>query len=92
MTTSFARKFRRPVLTLAVAVPLLTMAGRACFAYSDEARQMCTGDAFRLCSAEIPNVSKVIGCMVKHRADLSPGCRAVMDSYSSQKPHAVAEQ
>ena len=92
MTRSFTTTFRRAVLTVAVALPILTMAARACFAYSDEARQMCTGDAFRLCSAEIPNVPKIIGCMVKHRTELSPGCRAVMDSYSSQKPHAVAEQ
>ena len=43
------------------------------------AQQQCTGDAFRLCSSEIPNVPKITACMMKHRSDLSAGCRAVMD-------------
>ena len=92
MTTSFSKTFRSAALTLAVALPILTMTARAGFAYSDEARQQCTGDAFRLCSSEIPNIPKVTACMIKHRADLSPGCRKVMDNYASQKPRAVAEQ
>lgn len=49
------------------------------YAFSSEAQQMCTGDAFRLCSAEIPNIPKITACMIKHRSDLSAGCRAVMD-------------
>jgi len=32
---------------------------------------MRTGDAFRLCSAEIPNIPKITACTIKHRADLS---------------------
>jgi hypothetical protein len=39
----------------------------------------CTGDAFRLCSSEIPNIPKITACMIKHRSDLSAGCRTVMD-------------
>ncbi|MGY8632790.1 hypothetical protein RAD15_09965 [Bradyrhizobium sp. 14AA] len=49
------------------------------FAFSAEAQQQCTGDAFRLCSSEIPNIPKITACMMKHRSDLSAGCRAVMD-------------
>ena len=40
---------------------------------------MCTGDAFRLCSSEIPNIPKITACMFKHRVELSTGCRTVMD-------------
>jgi hypothetical protein len=40
---------------------------------------MCTGDAMRLCGHEVPNVQRITACMVKQRANLSPGCRAVMD-------------
>jgi hypothetical protein len=43
-------------------------------------------------AAEIPNIPKIAACMVKHRADLSPGCRAVMDRDMSSKPGAVAAQ
>src|SRR6266436_1720595 len=45
----------------------------------NEAQQMCTGDAFRLCSSEIPNIPRITACMIKARAQLSSGCRAVMD-------------
>ena len=32
--------------------------------YTPEQEQACTGDAFRLCSAEIPDVGRVTACMV----------------------------
>ena len=38
---------------------------------------MCTGDAMRLCSSEIPDVDRVTACMVQKRAQLSDGCKAV---------------
>jgi hypothetical protein len=48
--------------------------------YDDVARssfmQACTGDAFRLCSAEIPDVDRVTACMDAKRSQLSPPCRA----------------
>lgn len=58
---------------LAVALSLgLCAASTASYAFSAEAQQMCTGDAFRLCSSEIPNVSRVTTCMMQRRASLSP--------------------
>ncbi|WKA29727.1 hypothetical protein [Bradyrhizobium roseum] len=44
--------------------------------YTPEQEQACTGDAFRLCSAEIPDVSRVTACMVAKQSQLSPPCRA----------------
>jgi hypothetical protein len=79
MTASFSRTLRQAGLVLAFALSLSTLSATGSFAYTAEAQQMCTGDAFRLCSSEIPNISKVTACMIKHRAELSPGCRAVMD-------------
>jgi hypothetical protein len=46
-------------------------------AYTPEQEQMCTGDAMRLCSSEIPDVERVTACMVQKRAQLSDGCKAV---------------
>ena len=46
-------------------------------AYTQEQQQMCAGDAMRLCGAEIPDVDRVTACMVKNRASLSDGCKAV---------------
>jgi hypothetical protein len=79
MTASFSRTLRQAGLVLAFALSLSTLSATGSFAYTAEAQQMCTSDAFRLCSSEIPNISKVTACMIKHRAELSPGCRAVMD-------------
>ena len=44
--------------------------------YTPEQEQACTGDAFRLCSSEIPDVDRVTACMVAKKSLLSPACRA----------------
>jgi hypothetical protein len=44
--------------------------------YTPEQEQACTGDAFRLCSSEIPDVSRVTACMVAKKSQLSPPCQA----------------
>jgi hypothetical protein len=53
---------------------------------------MCTGDAFRLCSSEIPNIPKITACMIKHKSDLSAGCRTVMDKELAQRAGKLASQ
>jgi hypothetical protein len=92
MTSSFATTFRRAAFALTVAAPLWSMTPSTGFAYTLEAQQMCTNDAFRLCAAEIPNIPKITACMFRHHADLSPGCRAVMDRDMSRKSRTVAAQ
>jgi hypothetical protein len=92
MTASFSRTLRQAALVLAVAASLSSLSSTSSFAFSAEAQQMCTSDAFRLCSSEIPNIPKITACMIKHRSDLSTGCRAVMDRDMSQKPSKVAAQ
>jgi hypothetical protein len=49
-------------------------------AYTQEQEAMCTNDAFRVCSSEIPDVERVTACMVRNKSQLSAGCRAVMDA------------
>lgn len=60
------------MLATAVAFSILPVAGRA---YTPEEEQACSGDAFRLCSAEIPDVDRVTVCMIRNKSQLSPGCR-----------------
>jgi len=79
MTVFFSNTVRKVSLALVLAASFSAVASTSSFAFSAEAQQMCTGDAFRLCSSEIPNISKITACMVKQRANLSSGCRAVMD-------------
>ena len=45
-------------------------------------RAACTGDAFRLCASEIPNVAGITACLHRERASLSAGCRTVVDAGS----------
>ncbi|GLR92265.1 hypothetical protein [Bradyrhizobium iriomotense] len=59
-------------------------------AFSSEAQQMCTGDAMRLCSSEIPNISRVTACMVRNKHNVSPGCRAVMDREAAARKREAA--
>ena len=56
-------------------VCLLPTASRA-FTQEDQ-RRLCTGDVFRLCSSEIPDVERITACMQRQRANLSEGCRRV---------------
>ena len=44
-----------------------------------EQRAACTPDAFRLCSAYIPDPSGVEACLRLRRSDLSEPCRAVFE-------------
>jgi hypothetical protein len=64
--------------------------------FSSEAQQMCSGDAMRLCSSEIPDIPRIRACMVQKKAQVSPGCRAVMDreaaaATGSRKREAAAQ-
>jgi len=92
MSASFSRIIRRAGLAVAFAVALSTLSSGASLAFSAEAQQMCTGDAFRLCSSDIPNIPAITACMHRHRADLSAGCRTVMDrDLAAQQPRVAAK-
>jgi hypothetical protein len=97
MTTFFISQVakdcaRKAGVAVAFAVTLSVLAPTASFAFSAEAQQMCTGDAFRLCSSEIPNIPKITACMIKHRAELSSGCRVVMDRDMANPSRKVAAE
>ncbi len=79
MTATFTKTLRTAILALTIAASLGALTSTQSFAYSSEAQSQCTGDAFRLCSSEIPNIPKITACMFKHRSELSAGCRSVMD-------------
>jgi hypothetical protein len=68
-----SRNFRLSLmLATALPVSMLPTAGRA---YTPDQQQACSGDAFRLCSAEIPDVDRVTVCMIRNKSQLSPECR-----------------
>jgi hypothetical protein len=83
MTATRISTIHKIGLTLGLALSMSTVATLSSFAYSARARQMCMGDAFRLCSSEIPNIGRIVACMRRNKANLSQGCRAVMDQEDS---------
>jgi hypothetical protein len=81
----------RRLIQLAAGVSLcaaLWGSGAQAFTQDDQ-RRLCTGDAMRLCSAEIPNVERVTACMRAKRAQLSEGCRSV---FGKQAQSASADR
>ncbi|MGJ5065392.1 hypothetical protein [Bradyrhizobium sp. SZCCHNRI1009] len=81
----------KAALTVVSLAAVSTLSSTASFAFSAEAQQMCTGDAFRLCSSEIPNIPAITACMIKNRSSLSSGCRVVLDRELSRRNGKVAE-
>ncbi len=66
--------------TVAIALSLVTLSDQAFAnmpAVTSEQRAACTSDVFRLCKAEIPNVTKIISCLKKEQSNLSPACQSV---------------
>ena len=90
--TAFFTTVRNVSIALALAASFSAISATSGFAFSAEAQSMCSGDAFRLCSSEIPNIPKITACMVKNRANLSSGCRTVMDrDFAAQKSKVAAQ-
>ena len=79
-----AAQARLPVL---IAVLVLSVAGAARVSAEEgseyrgtQAQQMaCAGDVFKLCWNDIPNVSRIVGCLQREKPRLSAACRAVFD-------------
>ena len=69
------------ISSLAFCLAMLPSASHA-FTQEDQ-RRLCTGDVFRLCSSEIPDVGRITACMRRQRASLSQGCRSSSASQSN---------
>ncbi|TYL97736.1 hypothetical protein FXB40_07440 [Bradyrhizobium rifense] len=53
-----------------------------------EQRAACTPDAFRLCSAFIPNADDIAICLRERSSELSDACRQVIQVEITQMPGA----
>jgi hypothetical protein len=73
------------MLATAVSVSMWSNKGQA---YTPEQQQACSGDAFRICGSDIPDVDRVTACMIRNKSQLSPGCRAFFRA--DPEPSAVA--
>ena len=84
------RRTIRVALFSAIAAAVTALCASPGPALASDAQQMCTGDAMRLCGHEIPNVQRITACMHKQRANVSAGCRAVMDRDNTPRRRAAA--
>jgi hypothetical protein len=46
----------------------------------------------RLCGHEVPNIPRITACMARNRANVSAGCRAVMDREHTARRRAAAAE
>jgi len=51
-----------------------------------EQQMACTPDVWRLCSDQIPDVSRITACLQQNTPQLSRGCRAVFESNNQMPP------
>ena len=51
-----------------------------------EQQMACTPDVWRLCSDQIPDVSRITACLQQNTPQLSSGCRAVFESNNQMPP------
>ena len=79
---SITKTIRVLSVTAAVAISLTSFAAHAAEATAEQ-RRACTPDAFRLCSAHIPNVEAITACMRANKSKLSPECKLVFDKSDS---------
>ena len=72
----------RHAVLIAIAI---TLPSSASLAQGTRAQRMaCSGDVWRLCSSAIPNVDRIVACLKRERARLSPGCQSVFNDAEAQ--------
>ena len=54
-------------------------AGSAGYEPTAQQRSDCMSDTMRLCWSEIPNTSRIIQCLSRQKAKVSPRCRVHFD-------------
>lgn len=79
---------KKTIVAIVFTLGMLSTAATSFAAGTAEQRKACTPDVFRLCSSEIPFVSKIVACLQKKRTQLSPGCRTVFSKRTTQEASA----
>jgi hypothetical protein len=69
-------------ITFAVALAVGLLSSAAAIAQTAEEQQSCIDDAFRVCSATIPDRARTTACMIQNKSQLSAACQSVMAKYA----------
>ena len=76
---------QRIVLTCALSIAATGAAWSQEYRGTWEQQMACTPDVWRLCSDQIPDVSRIVSCLRQNTPQLSNGCRAVFE-FERQRP------
>lgn len=75
---------------IVLACALLIGAGGAAWSQENrgtpEQQMACTPDVWRLCSSEIPQVSRIVACLRANYSQLSGNCRTAFDANEGGPP------
>jgi len=55
-----------------------------------EQQMACTPDVWRLCSEQVPDVSRIVACLRQNTPQLSNNCRAVFESQADARQQQPA--
>ena len=75
------------MLATAVSLSIWPAPGQA---YTPEQQQACSDDAMQLCGEFVPDVDRITACMIRKKAQLSPGCRVYFRSEPAAEAAPVA--
>jgi hypothetical protein len=64
---------------LLIAAAATCLCATSAFAQENYGRAACTSDAFKLCSSNIPDATKVESCLRQNKSGLSNACRSVFE-------------
>jgi hypothetical protein len=73
-------RVRSAILTTVTAAALIGSLSTAS-AYQPTAaeRSACMSDVIKLCASDIPNTDRIINCLARQKAQVSPRCRVFFD-------------
>ena len=80
---------QRIVLSLAIAIGAtgaIAPASSQEYRGTWEQQMACTPDVWRLCSDQVPDVSRIVTCLRQNTPQLSNNCRAVFESQANAQP------
>ena len=75
-----------------VATSALIVMASGARAETQQERQACESDAFKVCGTFIPDRDKVFACMVSKKSQLSAPCQKVMAQYSQSNRRGHTEE
>src|SRR5437763_12607928 len=82
-------RMQRIVLAGAISIAATGAAWSQEYRGTWEQQMACTPDVWRLCSDQIPDVNRIVGCLRQNTPQLSSNCRSVFESNASAQPQAT---